>query len=217
MLFDECLAEENKYDVDVKIFATDISQDVVEIASKGLYTEDQVKDISPERLRKYFLKESTGYRVTPALRKMIVFAKHDISRDPAFSKIDLLTCRNMLIYMNASLQKTIFHKFHFALNDEGYLFLGPSENIGTLKDVLEEVERKWKIYKCISKTRLSEPETFSNPFEKLTHSSAVTTTKAKNALNYLSEVFKETLLEEYEYAGIFIDRDFEVKQAIRAL
>ncbi|HSF45822.1 MAG TPA: CheR family methyltransferase, partial [Chitinophagaceae bacterium] len=214
MLFDEAMHEERKMDVDVKIFATDISQEIVEKASRGTYTEEQVKDISPERLKRYFLRESGGYRVTPVLRKMIVFAKHDISKDPAFSKIDLLTCRNMLIYMNATLQKNIFHKFHFALNEEGYLFLGPSENIGSLKDVVEELDRKWKIYKCVDKTRLSGPESFSHPFDKITHATHIPSTKTKNALNYLSDVFKETLLEEYEYAGIFIDRDFEVKQAI---
>ncbi len=214
MLFDECLQEEQKTDLEVKIFATDISQEVVEIASRGLYSDIQVKPVSPERLKKYFLKESNGYRVVPAIRKMIVFARHDISRDPAFGRIDLLTCRNMLIYMNTALQKTIFQKFHFSLNEEGFLFLGPSESIGSLKDVVVEVERKWKIYKCIIKTKLAEVETFSNPFEKIHHPIPAVAGKAKNALNYLSEVFKETLLEEYEYAGIFIDRDFEVKQAI---
>ena len=214
MLFDECLHEEKKLDIEVKIFATDISQDVVEIGSRGHYTDDQVKFISAERLSKYFIKENNGYRITPSLRKMIVFAKHDISRDPAFSKIDLLTCRNMLIYMNNSLQKTIFNKFHFAINEEGYLFLGPSENIGFLKDVVEEVERKWKIFKCISKTRIPGPEHFTHPFERLNHSANTNTGKSKNALNHLAEVFKETLLEEYEMAGIFIDREFEVKQAI---
>jgi two-component system CheB/CheR fusion protein len=214
ILFDEAMHEENKLDVEVKIFATDISQDVVEKASRGLYNEEQIKSISPERLKKYFIRESSGYRVHPTLRKMIVFAKHDISKDPAFSKIDLLTCRNMLIYMNTTLQKNIFQKFHFALNEDGYLFLGPSENIGSLKDAMQEIERKWKIFKCISKTRLPGPESFSNPFDRITHPTHTAPSKTKNALSHLPDVFKETLLEEYEFAGIFIDRDFEVKQAI---
>ncbi len=213
MMFDECMDELKMYDSDVKIFATDISQEVIETASRGLYTEDQVSSVSPERLKRFFVKEAAGYRVSTALRKMIVFAKHDVTRDPPFSKIDLLTCRNMLIYMNPLLQKNILQKFHFALNDNGYLFLGSSENIGVLKDVMGEVDKKWKIYKCVSKVKVAYLESFSNPSEKVLHAPAIVA-NSKNALNNLSEIFKNTLLEEYDYAGIFIDRDFDVKQAI---
>lgn len=212
ILVDECAASIGK-PLEIKIFATDISQDVIETASRGLYSEESLKSVSAERLSKYFVREGIGYRVTADLRKMIVFARHDIAKDPAFGKIDLLACRNMLIYVNVILQKTILQKFHFALNEDSYLFLGPSENIGVLKDVMEEVDRKWKIYKCISKVRIGEAESFSNPFEKFNHA-PLTSVKSKNALHHLTEVFKETLLEEYDYAGIFIDREFEVKQAI---
>ena len=113
MLFDECMAEQKKYEVELKIFASDISQDVIEHASKGFYTDEQVKGISPERLNRYFTKESGGYKVASSLRKMIVFAKHDISKDPPFHKIDLVACRNMLIYMNPLLQKNILAKNSF--------------------------------------------------------------------------------------------------------
>ena len=105
-------------------------------------------------------------------------------------------------------------KIHFAVNDDGFIFLGPSENIGVLKDVMKEADRKWKIFKCISKTKVADLEAFANPFEKAFQTSAFTSAKSKNALNNLAEIFKETLLEEYDYAGIFVDKDFEVKQAI---
>ncbi|MDR3681497.1 MAG: chemotaxis protein CheB [Flavipsychrobacter sp.] len=214
ILFDECMDELKMHDNEVKIFATDISQDVIDFASRGLYGDDQISAITPERLKKYFIKEASGYRINPILRKMIVFAKHDIAKDPPFSKIDLLTCRNMLIYMNPLLQKNILQKFHFALNDNGYLFLGSSENIGILKDVMNEVDKKWKIYKCISKTRVAYLESFSNPAEKTLGTVPAIAAKSKNALQNLPEIFKETLLEEYDYAGIYIDKDFDVKQAI---
>lgn len=213
ILFDECLEENGIHDTEIKIFATDISQDVIDFASRGIYTDDQVRNVSPTRLKKYFIKESNGYRIIPLIRKMVVFAKHDICKDPPFSKIDLLSCRNMLIYMNPSLQKTILQKFHFAINDEGYIFLGASEHIGILKDVLHEVDKKWKIYKCISKVKVTDMESFSNPSEKTIHPAITVPTKSKNALNNIAEIFKDTLLEEYPFAGIFIDRDFEVKQA----
>jgi len=214
ILFDEAINEKRRHELDVKIFASDISQEVIDVASKGFYTEEQVKNITPQRLSRYFTKEADGYKIVPALRKMIVFARHDISRDPPFSKIDLLTCRNMLIYMNPLLQKSILLQFHFAISEEGFLFLGASENISILKDVMAEIDKKWKIYQCISKTKVGDPESHSNPLQKFLHPNSFVASKAKNALNNMSEIFKETLLEEYDYAGLFIDQDFEVKQAV---
>ncbi len=215
MLFDEVMEAEKLHDRDVKVFATDISQEVIDTASRGYYTEDQVMAIPAERLKRYFIKENAGYRITPAIRKMIVFARHDITRDPPFSKIDLLTCRNMLIYMNPILQRNILQKMHFAVNDDGYLFLGPSENISILKEVMAEVDKKWKVFKCVSKTKVADLESFSNPSEVLPGPSMpFGAVKSKNALNDIGEIFKETLLEEYDYAGIFIDKNFDVKQAI---
>ncbi|HVG15315.1 MAG TPA: PAS domain-containing protein, partial [Chitinophagaceae bacterium] len=121
-------------------------------------------------------------------------------------------CRNMLIYMDPFLQKKIFQKFHFAINNGGFIFLGPSENISSLKDVVEEVDRKWKIYKCISKERVSQ-DLFLGPSDRANFV-VPAATKSKNALNNLPEIFNETLLEEQSFAGIYIDKDCDVKQAI---
>ncbi|MBC7904140.1 MAG: PAS domain-containing protein, partial [Gemmatimonadaceae bacterium] len=214
MLIDEYIQTNKKFDINVKIFATDVEQGCVDFASKGIYSEEAVKSVKPERVMRHFIKEGNTYRVAATIRKMVVFAKHDIAKDPPFSRIDLLTCRNMLIYMGAALQKSILQKFHFALNEDSYLFLGPSETVGKLKDVLRDVDRKWKIYKCISKAKTGEYETFLNPSER-GHLMAVTgIAKSKNALSNLPEIFRDTLLEEYKFAGIFIDKDFEVKQAM---
>ena len=214
ILFEEYIEREKLFDVTVKIFATDIDKHAINMASRGYYSVDALKPVSHERLKKYFVKEKDGYRVSASLRKSVVFASHDIVKDPPFSKIDLLTCRNMLIYMNAQLQKSILQKFHFALNDDGYLFLGNSENTGILKDVLKDVNKKWKIYKCISKAKIGDHDTFINPVNRA--GTYLPSPKAKNALNHLAEIFRDTLLDEYQYAGIFIDRDFEVKQATGA-
>jgi two-component system, chemotaxis family, CheB/CheR fusion protein len=214
MLFEEFIESQKRHDISVKIFATDIDQQAIDVASKGVYSEDAVKAVSAERLKRFFVKEGNLYKVSPSLRKAVVFAKHDITKDPPFSKIDLLTCRNMLIYMNPLLQKSILQKFHFALNEDGYLFLGNSENIGVLKDAMKDIDKKWKIYRCLSKPRTGEYEAFMNPAEK--SYLPLPSPKAKNALNNLAEIFKETLLDEYQFAGIFIDKDFEVKQAIGA-
>lgn len=213
ILLQEYMESNNKHAVNVKIFATDIDGDAIITASKGTYPDTIAKDISPERIKQFFIKEGSSYRIIPALRKMVVFAKHDISKDPPFSRLDLLVCRNMLIYMNPGLQKNILQKFHFAINDGGYLILGPSENIGALKDVMKELDKKWKIYKCISKEKSEDHETFLNPVHR-SYVQVPVTSKSKNALSNIAEIFKETLLEEYDYAGIYIDKDFEVKQAI---
>ena len=214
MLFEEYMEEQQKHDISVKIFATDIDQAAIDTASKGIYSEEVMKVVASDRIKKFFIREGKNMRVTPLLRKLIVVAKHDIVKDPPFGQIDLLSCRNMLIYMDPALQKKIFQKFHFALNENGYLFLGPSENIGALRDVLEDVDKKWKIYKCISKGKIAEYETFINPSERGSYFPGSVAVKSKNALNSLPEIFNETLLEDHSYAGIYIDKDGDVKQAI---
>ena len=85
------------------------------------------------------------------MRKLVVFANHDVLKDPPFSHLDLITCRNMFIYINGMLQRKALKKFHFALNIDSFLMLGPSENIGILKDATQEINRKWKLYRCVSK------------------------------------------------------------------
>lgn len=215
ILFQEYITRYKKPDTNIKIFATDIDKDALEIASRGIYPEDNFKHLPAEMVSNYFIKEGSGYRVAPIIRKMVVFAHHDILKDPPFSKLDLITCRNMLIYMNPLLQKNVLKTFHFALNAGGFIFLGPSENIGILKDSVKEIDRKWKIYKCIEKSKLIDHEPFLSPSDKRIFTQYTpTTVKSKNALNHLSDIFRETLLEEFKYAGIYIDKEFEVKQAI---
>ncbi len=214
IIFHEYIQLSKHFDTDIKIFATDIHQESIDFASKGLYSADSVKEIKPDRLKRFFIKEGDSYRVTPTLRKLVVFAKQNILKDPPFSKIDLLSCRNMLIYMNPLLQKNVLKKFHFAINENAYLFLGPSENIGVLKDSLKEIDKKWKIYQCAAKPKPGDHDTFLNPVERSAYVEAATRTKSKNALTSIADIFKETLFEEHNYAGIYIDKEFDVKQAI---
>ncbi|MES2372893.1 MAG: chemotaxis protein CheB [Bacteroidota bacterium] len=215
MLFHEYIQSSKRFDTEVKIFATDIHQESLDFASKGLYSAESLKDMAEDRRKRFFIKEGDSYRVSPTLRKMVVFAKQNILKDPPFSKIDLLSCRNMLIYMNPLLQKNVLKKFHFAINENGYLFLGPSENIGALKDSVREIDKKWKIYQCISKPRPGDHDTFLNPAERSTNYLDFSSkSKSKNALTNIADIFKETLFEEHNYAGIYIDKEFDVKQAI---
>lgn len=207
----EWLDKNNRKHTPIKIFATDIDRDALETANRGVYPKTILQEVPGNLVAKYFLPEGNAYRIHPDIRKTVVFSYHDILRDPPFGRMDLISCRNMLIYINPEQQKEIQRKLHFALNLDGYLFLGPSENIGLMKNVMEETDRKWKIYKCISKNRLEDYHSFFVPLEKRLRS--LPHAKQKNPLNHVSELFTETLQESHQVAGLFITQDFDVKQA----
>jgi two-component system CheB/CheR fusion protein len=212
ILFMEYLEKLNKKFSNIKVFATDIDAEALDIASRGLYSSDIEKDVPKHFLPKYFVMEGDAYRIAPELRKLVVFANHDVTKDPPFSRLDLITCRNMFIYINSMLQRKALKKFHFALNINSYLMLGPSENIGILKDATQEVNRKWKIYRCITKTLLDSDNLFV-PLENTVYPKLPSRSTRNVALN-LPEILKDTLLEDRRVALILIDKDFNVKQAI---
>lgn len=216
ILFLEHLETAKIPSVNLKVFATDIDTDALEIASRGVYGEQIVKDIPPQYLRKYFTKEGSLYRVTTELRKHVVFANHDILKDPPFSHLNLIICRNMFIYINVALQQKILKKFHFALNMDSFLMMGPSENIDILKDSMQEINRKWKLYRCVTKARVIENDTLMIALEGDKMYSSKPTSNSRNITNHLAEIFKDTILDNNKMAVLYIDREFNVKQAIGA-
>ncbi|GAB3868904.1 chemotaxis protein CheB [Hymenobacter segetis] len=129
----------------LQIFATDINPDAIDFARAGLYPENVTADVSPERLRRFFTKDEDGYRIKKEVRDVVVFAVHDLNKDAPFTKLDLLVCRNLLIYLSAELQKNLVPIFHYALNPGGLLFLGPSENLTGFQDLFLPLDVKWKI------------------------------------------------------------------------
>jgi two-component system CheB/CheR fusion protein len=139
--------EKHALDCAVQIFATDIENDSIDNARSGVFPESISVDISEERLKKYFTKEKNFYRIKKPLREMIVFSVQDVIKDPPFSKIDLICCRNLLIYVNAKLQKRMFSTFHYSLSRDGVLFLGTSETIGEFSNLFSVIDRKWKVYR----------------------------------------------------------------------
>jgi two-component system CheB/CheR fusion protein len=132
--------------VKVQMFATDIDKDAVDRARQGLYLPTIASDVSPERLQRYFIKDDHGYRVSKPIRESIVFAPQNLIMDPPFTKLDLLCCRNLLIYFTSELQKKLLPLFHYTLNPAGILFLGSSETIGAFQDLFTAVDTKWKIF-----------------------------------------------------------------------
>lgn len=139
--------ERIKRQISVKIFATDVHRSSLEFASAGIYSEPSVSEVSAERLQRYFTRVKNGYRIDQDLRQMIVFAPHNIIKDAPFTKIDLVTCRNLLIYLETQAQKKAISLFHFALNTGGVMMMGPSESPGELADEFEAIDDRWKIYR----------------------------------------------------------------------
>src|SRR5687768_6084857 len=138
----------------VKIFATDVHRGSLEQAALAAYGEDAVSNVSPERLSRYFAQVGSSYQVVPELRQMIVFAQHNVITDAPFTRLDLITCRNLLIYLQPAAQQRVLSHFHFALNQRGVLMLGPSETLGPLADGFEILEKEWQLYRKGSEVRM---------------------------------------------------------------
>lgn len=130
-----------------KIFATDIDKRALEVARRGQYAFTIETEVSQARLGRFFTRNAYGYQVRDDLREAIVFAEQNLIGDPAFSKLDLISCRNLLIYLEPELQRKVLALFHFALCPGGYLFLGPSESVGTRDGLFEPVAKKWRLYR----------------------------------------------------------------------
>src|SRR5206468_9776310 len=135
---------------DLKIYATEIDEDALSIARGGLYRIEALKDVPAEYLERYFAKEGQMYRVRRALRRWTIFGRHDLTRDPPLSPMDLLVCRNVLIYFDIDLQNKIFPKFEYALREGGYLFLGKAETMLRRSTGFGEVDIKWRIFERLT-------------------------------------------------------------------
>lgn len=142
----ECM-NKARQNMTMQIFATDIDEDAVLTARTGLYPLSIADDIHPERLKRFFKLEENQYRISKEIRETVIFASHNLFKDPPFIKLDMICCRNLLIYFENSLQKRISNIFHFSLLPEGILFLGPSESFGSNTDLFTVLNSKWKIYK----------------------------------------------------------------------
>jgi two-component system CheB/CheR fusion protein len=201
-------------DCQIQVFGTDISDASIERARSGLYTENITAEVSAERLRRYFTKVDGGYRVSKAIRDCCIFARQNLTKDPPFSKVDLISCRNVLIYLDSVLQRRVMSVFHYALQPKGYLVLGSSETIGNYGDLFAIFNRRYKIYqKKGSVGRL--------PLD-LTRASSPLIAAHHDRMRGLEEeaaaipnVFREAdrlLLARFSPAGVVIDENMEILQ-----
>ena len=142
----ECM-DKLKKDFRVQIFGTDIDGDAIDMARAGLYPASIVADVTPERLKRFFVAEEGAFRIKKEIREMVVFAIQDVLKDAPFTKLDLLSCRNLLIYLDVELQKKLLPLFHYTLRPDGILFLGSSESIDGFTDLFSLLDKKWKLFK----------------------------------------------------------------------
>lgn len=195
-------------DTVVKIFATDIDSEALIYAGKGVYASDRMKNVSESHLHKYFDKKGNSYIIRPEIRKMLIFAQHDLVKNPPYCNMHLISCRNLLIYMAPVLQKKVYAMLLFGLRTNGYLFLGSSENPLTIVDSLEVVNKKWRIYKSLKNKRKSTFETFALP-EMLDVGRKASleedTTKYSNIS--LSENINIALANAMDYLAICVDQE----------
>ncbi|MHB8206383.1 CheR family methyltransferase [Mucilaginibacter sp.] len=202
--------------IEVKIFASDISKAALDTASKGIYPENIIKTVSKERLQQFFTREGTGYKVKHEIRKMLIFAQHDLTKNPPYCNIDLISCRNLLIYLNVALQQKVFAMLHFGLKEAGYLVLGPSESASVIKDGFNEVSGKWNILKSNKTGRAIRFDTFSS------HSiGELKTTRIEVNQKHIVPVSKtelsdqvdSALLKESAFNGVCTDENLSVIQS----
>ncbi|MGB3589320.1 MAG: CheR family methyltransferase [Tunicatimonas sp.] len=190
----------------VQIFATDIDENALGHGRRGCYSEDQVANLSSELLEKYFNQGVDGYEVKKKIRQLVLFSKHDISVDPHFVRLDLITCRNVLIYFRNELQKEVLPVFHYALKEDGYLMLGKSENILQLTDLFLKEDTKQKIFRRKSGIQLN---TLKYTNFKKARDNYEAPPPAKTELS-LEEIARETLVQTYEHPYVVIDDAMEV-------
>lgn len=212
------IREETKLDVPFQIFASDLSIGAITSARIGEYTAAQVAKVSPERLERFFTKSKNKYRITKSLRDSCIFAHHNILSDPPFSRMDFISCRNMLIYLDLTAQNKAIATFHYALNDGGCLMLGKSETIGTSVQFFITIDKKFKFYSRKKNTTI---RSFSNlssrntPITMLNKNTSSNEPFKKTQLSTagnLGNAFDAVLLEHHVPASVIINYDLEILQ-----
>jgi two-component system, chemotaxis family, CheB/CheR fusion protein len=196
----------------IKIFGTDIGEQAIEAARGGAYVENISADVSPERLRRFFVQTERGFQIKKSVREMCIFARQDVTKDPPFSGLDLISCRNVLIYLGPVLQNRVMPIFHYALKPNGFLMLGGAESIGTTSDLFEEVDRQQRIYRKKPGTsrlmfdfsrreRMGTATTFDGAVEH-----------APSDLYVIQREFERVLLDRYAPAAVLVNTELRIER-----
>jgi two-component system CheB/CheR fusion protein len=196
----------------IQIYATDISETVIEFARNGFYTPSQVANVSPERLYRFFVQVDGGYQVSKAVREVCVFARQNLIGDPPFSRLDLITCRNVLIYLGTPLQKKLLPIFHYGLKSTGFLMLGTSETVGDFTDLFTLCDKRNKIYaKKLTTSRLN-IDLADSPYPPVTSQPQASVIEQLPADLELQREADRIVLNYYAPAGVVVDMNLEILQ-----
>jgi two-component system CheB/CheR fusion protein len=200
-------AERISKHLDIKVFATDMAERSLQNARNGVYPGGIEAEIVPPRLARFFQKEDAVYRVRADLRKLVVFAPQNVLQDPPFSRLDIITCRNLLIYLEPDVQHRVLELMHFGLREGGALFLGTSETVGGAEDLFEPIDKKSRIFRRIGPTRRGTVQ-FPLPRAIASHFSERPRHEMRaGARPSLGQLITKALLEEHTPPAITIDRD----------
>ena len=194
-----------KLDVKLQIFASDIDRDAVVTAREGFYPNSVAADVSAERLSRFFAREDRGYRISAELRAAVVFTIHDVLADPPFSRLDMISCRNLLIYLGPAAQRKLISLFHFALKSGGLLLLGTAETVGRADDIFETLSKPERLYRKLGLARAGDLD-----FMALNKASTRETVpqqfqEAKPRQAAVADVCRRALLEAYAPASVLIN------------
>jgi two-component system CheB/CheR fusion protein len=202
--------------VRVQVFGTDLSETAIDRARLGIYSSAIEKDVSPERLQTFFKKHDSTYQISHAVRDLCTFARQNITADPPFSRLDLISCRNVLIYLGPPLQKRVLPIFHYALNPGGYLLLGPAETVGVFGDMFELVDKRGKIYaKKVLRGRSELDLLPHGSFAEIKTLEPPRLAPLPDGRDFDSQVQKvvdRILLGTYAPGGVVVDEDLNVRQ-----
>ncbi len=204
IIFKEAI-EKTKLDKNftLQIFATDLDNGAIEEARKGIYPTNIVSDVSANRLSRFFVKTDNQYRVNADIREMVVFAPHNVIKDPPFTKLDILSCRNMLIYMDTDLQKKLLSLFHYSLNQKGILILGSAETNSNKKEFFTTLDAKLRIYQSTGLPKKEELFNFPSAFSTTKMNLKKTQVKVKT-LDNIEALANDLLLQQFSPASVVV-------------
>lgn len=193
--------------VDIQIFASDIDNDALETARAGIYAEKAVSELSEARRRRFFVREPNGYRVRREIRETVLFTHHNVLRDPPFSRLDLVSCRNLLIYLNRDVQEQVLEAFHYALSPNGYLMLGSSENVDGVSHLFEPADTGERIYK-----RIPGVSSRARPGRRsVVAASTVRRGAPATREETLGDVHRAFMLNKYAPPSVVVDRMHQIR------
>jgi two-component system CheB/CheR fusion protein len=209
------LLRKNASRMTIQIFGTDLSEAAIERARAGVYSAAIEKDVSPARLKRFFEKRDGNYQIARNVRELCTFARQNITADPPFSRLDLISCRNVLIYLGMQLHRRCIPQFHYALNAGGYLILGPAETVGPFQELFEPVDRQSKIFrkKILPGRRAVELDAY--PAFQRSHPAAESAFSSAGFPNFSTQLLQagdRIMLNAYAPAAVIVDAKLHVQQ-----